>query len=227
MKVRFCIDDYKTKFSNGIKQYLFFAMFNFPTGNNTNKMSLPESFLSPLGYNSNANIFPYLVRSTSIPESTFNEEIIPFTDFQFKMAGQRMFSDWNVSFNIDEKGLILDAFHQWHDEIYHVEGNKEKKTYSSNTADKYMKTQQLYLIDGSGIATKKIEIFNAWPKSIGQVSLDYASTEIATMEVNFSFQHYTITNMEEDTTKNNLIRSLMNRVTGTSPSNLIHGALGM
>lgn len=225
MKVRFSIDDYKTKFSDGIRQYLFFAMFQFPSPSmkptNTNKMTIPESILSPLGYNSKSNIYPYLVKSTSIPDSLFNEEVISFPGLQFKMAGERIFGDWLVSFNIDENGEILDAFNDWHNIIYNV------NEYKPSNSNQYMMTQHLYLIDGTGTAIKDITLHNAWPKSIGQVSLDYASSEIATVDVSFSFQHYTITKMQQDGPGNTLIRSLMNRVTGTSPSNLIHGALGM
>lgn len=193
---------------------MFFAFFSFPDikgfEQTTTKQTIPQAILSPLGYNSSKNIFPYLVRSTSIPDSIFEEIVIPYPGIPFKMAGNRSFGDWSISFNVDEKGILLDAFNSWHELIYNT------RTNQYNEPSIYMKDQQLFLIDGLGMTTKKIHLFNAWPKTLGSIGFDYSSSEVATMDITFSYQSYTITNEDTGGTANTLMKSLLNKVTGSA-----------
>lgn len=162
----FKIDDYKAKFTGGAKQYLFFTHFQFPKA---------------IGQ---TDRIPYMVRSTSLPDSTFEEIAIPYPGLTFKMAGTRSYGDWSISFNVDNKGILLKNFHMWHDVIY--SGNAHtQESFGSYRAD-----QQLFLLDGFGKRTHEITLISAWPKSISAIGLDYASTDIATMDVTFSYQYF-------------------------------------
>lgn len=165
--------------------------------------------LSPLGYGSNTNTIPYLVRSTSIPDSSIEEAVIPFPGIPYKMAGTRTYGDWTVSFNIDTEGILLDNFHNWHDLMY-------DKNHLSTSPKSYMRNQQLYLIDGRGYTTRKFELYNAWPKSIGAVGLDYSSGDIATMDVTFSYQYYKTGYVGDE--KSSLLTAAVNRLTGSALS---------
>lgn len=165
MNITFDIDTYKTKFTGGARQYLFFAYFTFPS-------SIGNS------------VIPYLVKSTSIPDSSFEEIVVPYPGISFKMAGTRNYGDWTLSFNVDEDGTLLQSFHGWHDLIY------DSDTHSQISAKNYMKNQTLFLLDGNGVSTEQITLYGAWPKSVGAVGLDYASSDIATIDVTFSYQYY-------------------------------------
>jgi hypothetical protein len=92
----------------------------------------------------------------------------------------------------------------------------EPETQRYSEASQYMMNQDVYLVDGSGTPIKKYTLFNAWPKALGTVSLDYASTDIATLDVTFAYQYYVVTDMSKDTdgTTNNLLKSVFNRITG-------------
>ena len=173
MKISFDIDSYKTKFSGGIKQYLFFAVFTFPdfAPNLSANQDVISSMLAPLGYGANSNIFPYLVRATNLPDSTFEEVIIPFPGIPIKMAGTRTFGDWTVSFNVDSDGKLIHAFNKWHNLIY----DAEKQIPTSK--QQYARKQQLFILDNYGSATEQIDLFDAWPKAIGQVTFDYSSSD--------------------------------------------------
>lgn len=215
MKIQFDIDSYKTKFSGGIKQYLFFAVFTFPSNLSVsggwNTQNAMQSMLSPLGYNSNDNVFPYLVRATNLPDSTFEEVIIPFPGIPIKMAGTRTFGDWTVSFNVDSDGKLIHAFNKWHNLIYDAE------TQIPSSKKQYAKNQQLFILDNYGMATERIELFDAWPKAIGQVTFDYSSSDLATMDVTFSYDRYTIKNENETSPANKgILQAAISKVTGSA-----------
>ena len=211
IKINFDIDSYKTKFVDGARAYLFFAMFTFPPGIDEPVVYsnvVMSSLLSPLGYGAKDNVVPYMVKSTSIPDSTFEELIIPYPGLPYKMAGTRTYGDWTVSFNVDNEGVLLRKFHNWHDWIYEPSNNYQ------TGADFYMVDQNLFLLDGTGNATHKIQLVQAWPKSLGAVGLDYSSTDIATIDVSFSYQYYKVYKLDANSTQTTRLQSLINKVAG-------------
>jgi len=78
------------------------------------------------------------------------------------------------------------AFESWvniaHNPISNVYG--EFKTYMFN------QTLQLLGFDGEPIM--EYTLFDAWPKLLGAISLDYSAAEIATFEVTFTYSYHTI-----------------------------------
>jgi hypothetical protein len=204
MLISFDINTYKTRFLGGARQYLFFVLLQFPgTTMDYNSSSLLTSF----GKGSQSDLFPYLVRTTSLPDSSFEEIPNVWQGHAFKMAGARNYGDWQLSFNIDEQGRILDRFNAWHNMIY------DPVSQSYNEPKTYMVDQQLFLIDGNGEATKEYKLIKAWPKAISQTSLDYASTDLATVDVTFSYQYYTnpTENIQSSGTQS-LLKSVFNRL---------------
>lgn len=165
------IDEYLSWFKGGQKQYLFEVLLNIP------------------GYENNVLLTKHHVRSTSIPESTFEEIVIPYAGLSYKMAGNRNYGDWTVSFNLDSKNVLLSSLREWHDKIFSV----TKFSQESHGQDKYMRDQTFNLMDESGNILTKYKLISAWPKSVGAVNFDYASSDIATVDVTFSYQFY-ITN---------------------------------
>jgi hypothetical protein len=173
MANEYSIDTYKTKFANGFaKQYLFLVDFNFPSGNSSD--------------------FKYYVRSTSLPDSSFEEVVIPYAGISYKMAGTRNYGDWAVSFNIDGDSKILKELHKWHNQIYGISEYK----HSANSPKSYMRDQEMSLINGNGNGKIKYKLYNAWPKTIGAVTLDYASSEVSTVDVTFSYQYFSSVDIE-------------------------------
>lgn len=177
---------------------------------NTKKTNAVSAMLEPLGYNPN-NTIPYLVRATNRPDSTFEEVVIPFPGLPIKMAGARTFGDWGVSFNVDAEGNLIHAFNNWHDLIFDV------FTQKPASRSEYTKDQQLFLLDNNGMATDCITLHDAWPKAIGQIALDYSSSDLATMDVTFSYDYYTIVDIREDiSSTRGILQAAINKVTGSA-----------
>lgn len=215
MKVNFDIDAYKVRFLGGARQYLFYMLFTTPLMTSSIDPTMLNTLLSSYGFGSDRtlkNYMPYLVKSGSLPDSSIEEMSIPYPGHPFKMAGTRSYGDFQVTFNIDEQGILLADLNMWFDKIYNPIGQ------SPYSPMEYMRDQQLFLIDGSGNDIVKYTLHQAWPKQLGSVSLDYASTEIATIDVTFSYQYYTMLTYTPEKGTTDLLRSAFNKLTGSAMS---------
>ena len=95
MSPRFDIDSYKAAFQGGARQYLFYYKPNFPTGID----------------GANTEIATFLVRATTLPETTTEEIMLNWQGFDFKVAGKYTYTDWTVTFNVDVHNKIQKIDH--------------------------------------------------------------------------------------------------------------------
>jgi hypothetical protein len=240
IRPKFDIDTYKTRFLGGARLYLFFVVFSFPaalsTGdkgksvgpNNTGSSIIDDvrnansfkdinvissakkagmSALSSFGLGKSDDMYSYLVKNTSLPGITFDEKIIEWSGLPFKMAGNLAFNDWTITLNIDESGDILRIFNKWCQKIQNpITGNR------TSIVD-YFSDQFLHLLDYSGNTITSFKLYGSWPKSIGDVALDYSSNEVATVDVTFSYQFYEILG-KPDKFLNDTIKRGFNKLLG-------------
>lgn len=161
------LDAFKT---GGARQYLFLVWFAFPAD-----IKVESKMKETL---------PYYVRTTSLPESSYEDLAIPYPGYSFKMAGTRIYNDWTLSLNIDTSNSVLKLFQAWHNLIYNPQ------THDYAAPNKYMISQSLQLLGPDLKATSNYLLYRAWPKSIGNVQLDYSSSELATVDITFAYQYY-------------------------------------
>lgn len=164
-----------------------------------NTYDFSKNALSIFGLGDDDNLMSYLVKSTTLPSSQFDERLIDWQGSSYKMAGDRIFDDWTVTFNVDEKAKILQKFYNWQDAIQSPTNNIR------SSAEDYMRKQEIHLIDYSGNTLKTYNLMGAWPKSVSQVALDYSANEIAQVEITFSYQYHTITT-PSDSFKSDVIK---------------------
>jgi hypothetical protein len=167
---RFDVDSYRAVFMGGARQYLFYFKPNFPgsiAGTNIERAT-------------------FLVRTASLPETTSEEIITNWQGFDFPFAGKATYSDWTVTFNVDTNADVLQMFHNWHSLIHDPTSN----IYSAPA--NYMADQQLELLGLDGLATAKYKIIGAWPKSIGQASLDYSANDVVQFDVSFRYVYHVV-----------------------------------
>lgn len=161
------IDAYKSHFDGGLRQHLFLVYINFPTGDQRNAA--------------------YHVKSTDLPASDFEQSLSYYMGQEYKMPGRQSFQDWTVTFHMDKKASVLKDFIEWRKMIHDPVSNKH------GDSSKYMKDCTVELLDyETGKAKCKYKLYYAWPIEVGSVSLDYSSNELATFEVTFNYQYYTV-----------------------------------
>lgn len=245
MNVQLDLETYRTRFSEAQKSNLFFCLFDFPKENDNSDganskeptftlagrisqaLSIPindkgtsaNSYVNtgadiimkalvPFGFGSEKDKYPYLVKSANIPSVDFDERSYETQFTNIKMPGIKNYSDWVVTFNIDADIEILNKFYNW---INLIQSNNFVKT----TFSKIVRDQQIFLLNGEGNIVSGYKLYGAWPKSIGEVSLDYSSNEHASVQVTFSYLYFDpieITN--KVSYKNEVIRKIGKKILG-------------
>ena len=142
--------------------------------------------LNIFGLNKDNDMIGYHVRSTTVPGITFEEKVIDWPGLSFKMAGTATFSDWTVSFNIDEEGKLLQKFNKWQMLI------GAPSTGSRGSITNYMIDQEVFMLNYNHDAVTSWKMFGCWPKVVGDIQFDYASQEMATVDITFSYQRYEV-----------------------------------
>jgi hypothetical protein len=163
--------------------------------------------LNVFGLNRENDMVAYHVRSTSLPGITFDERTVEWPGLAFKYAGTLSYSDWTVSFNIDEDGKLLQKFNKWQSMIGNT-GNGKRGSIRD-----YMVDQEVHLLSYSGDTTTSYKMYGCWPKTVGDTQLDYSSNELANFEVTFSYQRYDIL-PGPSAMVNDLIKRSWNRIMG-------------
>jgi len=189
------IESYKTRFTGGHRQYLFFVLLQLKGGGGTSKStglnSMIEAIGATYGLGAAKDYWPYLVKASSLPATEIQEKSIPMQHFNYKMPGDRVYGDWNVTFNLDNKGDLLKELHAWQEKIHAIgAGGKFEGTILNVGNGERANKQTVFLVDYQGNTFCSYEIYGAWPKSIGNVILDYQSNEVATVDVTFSYNYH-------------------------------------
>lgn len=214
MKMAIDIDTYKANFLGGnARQYLFWAQINFPGFGNVAKAGLQGTIaggiptmasigsglmagagtlMGTLGLNSGTDKFGYNVKSTNLPSSTFDVNTTYFCGQEYKISGTQKFEDWTVTFNIDDQGLLLRKFSDWQKMLHDPVSN----LYGAPVS--YLSDQEIHLLGmNTGETICVYKLYGAWPKEIGQVTLDYSANDFATVDITFTYQYHTVRETEE------------------------------
>lgn len=171
----FDLDSFMGNFKGGQRAYLFYFVPSWPS--DLNEDLTPSDAV-------------YLVRSTSTPEATTEEIIVPWQGYDFKFGGKKTYNAFTVTFNVDRESNILRTFLAWDDYIHEVMTNLHS---IPSDGDGYFATQNLYLLDSeTGDSTMQYQLVGAWPQSIAGAALGYDSNDVLQFDVTFTYQYHKI-----------------------------------
>lgn len=129
-------------------------------------------------------IAPFLIKASSVPDSTVGEIRVPYFGREIKEAGVREFGDWNVTVLNDEDFLVRNALEAWSGAINTHESNVRDLATSSSLLYKSQATVTQYGKTGDIIRTYQ---FNGlWPKTISEMELAWENGN-AIQEFNVTF----------------------------------------
>jgi len=165
---RFDIDSYRASFQGGARQYLFYVKPNFPAG----------------VAGADTERATYLVRSSTLPETTTEEIMLNWQGFDYKVAGKYTYADWTITFNVDINSDINTMFMNWMNLIH------DPTTNLYNVPSTYLADQQIELLNLDSKPIMKYKLVGAWVKMMGPITLDYASNDIAQFDVTFSYMYH-------------------------------------
>jgi len=131
----------------------------------------------------------FLVKSSSLPVGTISPIETNWQGNIYKLGSTQEFTDFTVSFNADTEGLLRTNFTSWQQDVHNPETNKH-----GNPNDYMIDMQVQHLSHITGDVMQEYKLVKAFPSSVGELALDYASKEIATFDVTFSYQRHYQTN---------------------------------
>jgi len=165
----FDIESFRAKFQSGARQYMFYVKPVFP-----------------LGIGADTDTATYLIRASQLPATDNEELVVQWQGFDYKMAGKATFSPWATTFNVDKDADILKWFLEWKKIIL------DPTTNVHGSPVDYMVDQQVELLGFDGNPILKYKLVGAWPQSVGAVTLDYATSDVAQFEVTWSYQYHVV-----------------------------------
>lgn len=133
----------------------------------------------------NAGVF--LIKAASLPASTVQTIEVPYRGRMTKVAGERVFGNWNVTILNDTDFLIRRALETWSSRMLNhttTDGLIEPNSYTAS-----MFVDQLGRDDK---ALRSYQMFNCFPTNIGEVGLNFGDTNsIQEYQVEFSVDYWT------------------------------------
>lgn len=130
----------------------------------------------------------FLIKGAELPGQTFGKIQVPIRGRNVNVKGERE-ADGTLDLTILNVGFeIYDAFHEW---LAYMEAMAE--TIGEDDPNAYIVTFQVHQLNARDEPIKTFEFYNAWPESIGTISLDTGSTNtIEEFSVTMSYDYFEI-----------------------------------
>ena len=118
---------------------------------------------------------------------------------QQKMPHNVQFSDISMTFVADQEGTIYRYFYSWINQIVDFNGTTNyggRPSYMLGYKDDYVTDIYIFVYDNYGNISKTITLYDAFPISMNEISLDWNSTNtVMKINVNFSYKEWSIDNV--------------------------------
>ncbi len=167
------ISDFKAQMTHGgARANQFRVLINLPAA---------------LGQQDVSRSLQFLCKSSSLPSSSIGDTMVDFRGRKVHFAGERTFEPWDVTVYCDNDFRVRNAFENWAFAIQSTDATTGTQTPSAYQVD--MTVQQLDRMDR---VVKEYTFHDAWPESIGAISLDWSTNDqIETFDVKFIYNFWT------------------------------------
>ena len=166
----FKIDDLKGKLTGGgARANLFKTKFSFPFGSGA------------------VNLASHLCKAAQLPGSAVGVIPVPYRGRVLKVAGDRTFENWTVTFINDENFAIRNAFETWMNLM-----NQHEQGEGRVNPEDYMAQMEVIQLSRDGSTPLKIiQITDAFPVNISGIDLSYDTVDaIEEFTVEFAYLHW-------------------------------------
>jgi len=127
-----------------------------------------------------------LCDQVQLPGTNFNTADMRTYGETRKAPYERLYDDVNMSFYVDTSLTVKKFFDEWQNSIQNPI-SRNFNYYDDYTCDIVIEVQDLKNRSRYGV-----KLFEAFPKSIGAVQLDYAGKDIMKLSVNFAYKYYIV-----------------------------------
>lgn len=133
----------------------------------------------------------FMIKSSSLPSSQMGMVEAPYFGRKIKLAGDRTFTDWEVTVINDEDFLVRNAMETWMSYLNSHEGNLQQFGTSSPAAYKSQALIKQYAKTGNVIRTYKFD--GLFPMSVSPISMSWESVDqIQEFNVTFAYDWWTV-----------------------------------
>jgi hypothetical protein len=109
------------------------------------------------------------------------------------------FSDISMTFVADQEGTIYRYFYSWINQIVDFNGSANfagRSSYMLGYKDDYVTDIYIFVYDNYGNISKTITLYDAFPISMNEISLDWNATNtVMKINVNFSYKEWSVDNV--------------------------------
>jgi len=128
----------------------------------------------------------FLVKSSSLPASTITPAEVNWQGNIYKIGTTQEFAEFTVMYSVDVNDTLRKNYEDWMKFIHDAETNEHGDPLE------YMVDIDLeHISHTTGDLIMTYKLIKAWPSLVGEMALDYASKEVATFDVTFTYQYHT------------------------------------
>lgn len=134
---------------------------------------------------------PFMVRATTIPESTLGVIEVPYFGRKVRLAGDRTFGTWSVQVINDEDFLVRNAIEAWSNQINTMQGNL--RGFGAASPLLYKSDATVTQFSKTGIPIREYTFRGIFPTEISTIDLDWNSTDqIEEFSVTFAYDWWEV-----------------------------------
>lgn len=131
----------------------------------------------------------FLIKAAALPASTIQPIDVPFRGRIAKLAGERLFANWNIVVINDNDFLIRNALEIWSKGVLDHRSTGGRVAPTSYTTD--LVVQQL---DRNDFVIKEYKFYNCFPQTVSEVQLDFGdTTQLEQFQCEFSVDYWETT----------------------------------
>lgn len=131
--------------------------------------------------------FTFMCRAAQLPGTTVNQVPLMYFGRELKFAGNRQFTEWNVTIINDEDFVIRKAFERWMDGLNSHVTNLRSTQFE--TASDYQQDARIVQFSKTGDEIKAYKFVGLFPIDVSPIELDWGSNDnIEEYSVTFAYQ---------------------------------------
>lgn len=182
------INDFKSRMrGGGARPNQYRIILSFPAG-----LSISTGALA-------AEKASFLCNSTTLPASTIANVPVPYRGRTVNFAGERSFAPWSINVYTDVDFDVRNAMEEWQAKVQNYAATNGVTDPVAYQAD--MRVEQL---DRNGEVLKTYTFKDAFPISIGEITLSYnTDNQIESFPIIFQYNYFTSESTDQDNAASN------------------------
>lgn len=155
-------------------------------GARANQFRVTLNFPTFVNGTSAATKAQFLCTAASLPGQTINVTQVMYRGRQVKLAGERVFDNWQVTILNDTDFDIHNAFENWMQSI----NNKQENSGMTNPLQ-YTVSMSVEQLDRNGVTLKMYTFQDAWPTAIAPIALNFGDNDtVESFTVDFAYSWF-------------------------------------